>query len=93
MAACPADFGVEGGTPISNMRTIMGEIDAALGVSGPPAIEYIFCDAYGKERETTWQWLYRNIANFGHALVRYTLPTGEQVVMSACMSVPALCVM
>jgi len=67
----------------------MRDIDAALGCAGPPAIEYIFCDAYGARGEGVSGTLFRSLTSFGHALVRYTLPDGTQVVMST-PSIPSM---
>ena len=68
----------------------MADIDAAVGRPGqPPAVEYLFCDAYSKvsARATGCRAAMRRVVeswtNLGHACVRYTLPsTGEQIVMS-----------
>jgi hypothetical protein len=35
------DFGSINGTEILNKSTILAEIDAALGVDSPPAVEYL----------------------------------------------------
>ena len=72
-----ADFGKADGTSISNAATILDDVDKALGVSGPPAFEYIFC-----EHTTPKDSISRKIARFGHALCRYTLPDGKQVLMN-----------
>lgn len=78
----PADFGAADGTPISNASTIMRDIDAALGVASPPAVEFVFCDGVGVIDGPWYRHAIASLFNFGHALVRYTLPSGEQVVMS-----------
>src|SRR5690606_30443917 len=44
--AVPKNFGAPRGAEISNKYTILEEIDEALGVSKPPAVEYIFVQPY-----------------------------------------------
>jgi hypothetical protein len=39
-------LGAPGGPEIANKNTILGEIDEALGVRKPPAIEFIFVEPY-----------------------------------------------
>jgi hypothetical protein len=39
-------LGAPGGPEIDNKNTILGEIDEALGVRKPPAIEFIFVEPY-----------------------------------------------
>ena len=42
-----ANFGASFGKEIENKNTILSEIDAKLGRTKPPAIEYIFCEPFG----------------------------------------------
>ncbi len=79
----PADFGADNGPGVSNAKTIWGDIDSALGRKKPPALEYIFVEPYSSIPLPFGMALSPN--SFGHALVKYTLPTtGEQKVMNIC---------
>lgn len=42
------DFGAEFGTPISNINTILPEIDRALGRNKPPDIEYLYVEPFSR---------------------------------------------
>lgn len=69
----PQYFGAAGGMRIVNFDTIMSEIDAALGVSKPPAVEYLFVAPYGSVN----LFGLRFGSPYGHAALRYTLPQSE----------------
>lgn len=77
--AIPPDFGEPNGTPITNKSTVLREIDAALGCSKPPAVEYLLVRPFSIIRIP-----FTNVGicwnSFGHSAVRYTLPSGEEVV-------------
>ena len=63
-------FGEKNGQPIDNLQTIMNEIDEALGVKKPPAIEFLFVCPY-----RTVEFLGVGLGSpFGHAAIRYTIP-------------------
>lgn len=75
-------LGAPGGPEIDNKNTILGEIDELLGMTKPPAIEFIFVEPYA-----SWNLFF--IPNvglsrnpYGHAAIRYTLPDGTQKVMN-----------
>eukprot|EP01113_Clastostelium_recurvatum_P045622 TRINITY_DN7859_c0_g1_i2.p1 TRINITY_DN7859_c0_g1~~TRINITY_DN7859_c0_g1_i2.p1 ORF type:complete len:393 (-),score=51.15 TRINITY_DN7859_c0_g1_i2:72-1250(-) len=73
-------LGAPGGKEIDNKRTILSSIDAALGVKKPPAVEFIFVEpwlALG-----VFKSFGLSINPFGHAAIRYTMPSGEQKVMN-----------
>lgn len=42
----PLKLGAPGGPEIDNKNTILSEIDKLLGVSKPPAVEFIFVEPY-----------------------------------------------
>jgi hypothetical protein len=75
----PRDFGAPDGSEISNKDSILQEIDEALGVSKPPDIEYIFVEPYS-DFSLAGIGIGRN--PYGHAALRYTLPSGEQILMN-----------
>ena len=63
-------LGEKHGKAIDNIETIMKEIDEALGVKKPPAIEFLFVCPY-----RTVNFLGIGLGSpFGHAAIRYTLP-------------------
>jgi hypothetical protein len=68
----PEKFGLPDGAEIDNKDCIMAHIDRAIGTGKPPAVEFIFCEPY-LTRFGSW-----NKNPFGHACVRYTLPSGQQ---------------
>jgi hypothetical protein len=74
------DFGARNGPEIANKSTILHEVDQALGLSKPPAVEYIFV------RPLSMVEFGRNSGTgtnpYGHALARYTMPDGTQKVMN-----------
>lgn len=78
-AAAAPDFGARNGTELANKGWVLPEVDRTLGVSRPPALEYIFVrplsmlKLFGRGTGTN---------PYGHAAVRYTLPSGEQKVMN-----------
>jgi hypothetical protein len=77
------DFGDINGTEIANKSSMLAEIDAALGVDSPPAVEYLLVlppPLYWLPPPFSGFGLDWN--NYGHSAVRYTLPTGEQKVMN-----------
>jgi hypothetical protein len=75
------DFGAAGGSEISNKASVLAEIDRALGVNKPPAVEYIFVEPYADfGLPFSTYGFSRN--PYGHAAVRYTLPNGEQKLMN-----------
>ena len=83
----PPDFGrvsdkeAEIGTPIANKGSILADTDAALGFDRPPKVEYILVRPFVQLRIpfTSYGVSYNT---FGHAAVRYTLPSGQQFVMN-----------
>lgn len=80
-ARLPKDFGDENGSEISNKDTIFSEIDKALGVSKPPALEYILVMPFSSFF-VPFLGFGINMNAYGHAAVRYTLPDGRGVVMN-----------
>jgi len=58
---------------LENKGTVLSELDAFLGYSTPPAIEYVFVENVLPDFGLRWFGV-----GFGHAAVRYTLPSGEQ---------------
>ena len=79
MAAVPPDFGLRGGTPISNAAAILPQIDQILRTNHPPAVEFIYV-----EPTITWRVLGIDISRgpHGHAALRWTMPEGQQRLMS-----------
>jgi hypothetical protein len=75
-----ADFGAQGGQCISNKMTILSDLDKFLGRNAPPSLEYIFVEPLANVRLPDGRGSGMN--PFGHAVVRYTLPGGEQRVMN-----------
>jgi len=75
-----AKLGAPGGQEIDNKHTILSEIDRSLGVTKPPAIEFIFVEPYASMKVMPGVGLSRN--PYGHAAIRYTLPDGTQKVMN-----------
>lgn len=75
------DFGRPSGTPIVNKGSIMQEIDQSLGFDEPPALEYILVQPFSLFRlpipglNVGFGW-----NQYGHSLVRYTLPDGRSIV-------------
>ena len=76
----PSDFGKKDGTPISNIDTILDDIDTVLGKGKPPSVEYIFV------RSTSilplWNGYGINFNLYGHAAVRYRSPEGKDIVVN-----------
>lgn len=63
---------------IENYNSILKEIDDALGVDSPPAIEYIYVTPFPK-----WKIFGIGFGSpYGHSAVRFTLPSGKQIVMN-----------
>lgn len=66
---------------VANQNAVLAEIDAALGQSRPPDLEYILVCPYslwripGTRYGIAWN-------AYGHAAVRYTLPDGTSKVMN-----------
>mmetsp|Transcript_5052 Transcript_5052/g.14881 ORF Transcript_5052/g.14881 Transcript_5052/m.14881 type:complete len:386 (+) Transcript_5052:23-1180(+) len=60
-------------TYLLNKASCLRELDAALGHSGPPAVEYVFVESLLPDFGNRWVGV-----GFGHAAVRYTLPSGQQ---------------
>lgn len=75
-------LGAPGGPEIDNKNTILGEIDEALGVKKPPAIEFIFVEPYASWDVYVIQNLGLSRNPYGHAAIRYTMPDGTQKVMN-----------
>ena len=74
------DFGAKNGATISNLGTILTDVDRALGRTKPPALEVIFVEPQPIGRLPRGG---RSSTNpFGHALVRYTRPSGEQTAVN-----------
>jgi len=82
MSSIPDDFGAKNGTEITNKSTVLEEIDKALNMPKPPAIEYIFVEPFMNWTLSYFSWIGFAGNYYGHAAVRYTLPTGESVVMN-----------
>lgn len=76
----PEDFGARNGGEIANKASVLSELDKALGRSKPPALEYIFVSPLAVWKLPTDSGSGTN--PYGHAVVRYTLPGGEQKVMN-----------
>jgi hypothetical protein len=76
------EFGAHNGKAIDNYSTVLKEVDDLL-TGAPPAIEYLFvCPFRNKE------FLGIGLGSpYGHAAVRYTLPSGEQRVMNIVKNV------
>lgn len=62
---------------LRNKATILSDIDTFLGYDGPPTIEYVFVENVLPDFGVRCAGV-----AFGHAAVRYTLPTGEQRVVN-----------
>lgn len=77
----PKDFGAVNGTPITNKNGILEDVDKALQVEKPPAVEYILVMPV---THVNFPYTGRGSgANpFGHSAVRYTLPDGTQKVFN-----------
>lgn len=75
----PADFGAKNGSPIANKDAILPAVDAALGVSRPPALEYIWVRPLATKKVAGFK-LGPN--PYGHSALRYTMPDGTQKVMN-----------
>lgn len=77
--ARPDDFGCPHGTPIENKATILQDVDRALGFDSPPALEYVLVQPFSVVRipgtNVGFGW-----NQYGHSVVRYTLPDGRQIV-------------
>jgi len=58
---------------LANKGSILDELDRSLGYSAPPAVEFIFVENVLPDFGSSWIGL-----GFGHAALRYTLPSGEQ---------------
>lgn len=78
----PDDFGRTDGSPIENKDTILQDVDRALGYDSPPALEYVLVQPFSVVRLP-----FTNIGfgwnQYGHSVVRYTLPNGRQIVRCA----------
>jgi hypothetical protein len=70
-------FGAHHGQTIDNKDDVLKEIDDLL-TGKPPAIEYLFVCPF---RNTSLFGIGLG-SPYGHAAVRYTLPSGEQFVMN-----------
>ena len=66
---------------LQGVGTILGEVDKAVGVRKPPAIEYILVRPH-----TLIKIPFTDIGigynTYGHAAVRYTMPDGTEKVMN-----------
>eukprot|EP01124_Arcella_intermedia_P005978 TRINITY_DN13507_c0_g1_i3.p1 TRINITY_DN13507_c0_g1~~TRINITY_DN13507_c0_g1_i3.p1 ORF type:complete len:258 (-),score=52.36 TRINITY_DN13507_c0_g1_i3:45-818(-) len=83
MSGVPEDFGLSGGTEITNKKEILHRIDDVLNGGKPPAIEYIFVLPFSHWRSSWFKFIGFAGNYYGHAAVRYTHPdTGESIVMN-----------
>ena len=75
----PPGFGAPDGIEIANKDTLLKEIDHALGMSQPPALEMIWVRPFPMVKI-----LNKGLGTnpFGHTLVRYTMPDGTQKIMN-----------
>lgn len=78
----PQNFGAEGGTPIINKDSILGEVDAALGTHRPPDLEVLLTDHVCNVGNPVSRWLHLSLLRFGHIAVRYTTKDGTSRVMN-----------
>lgn len=75
-----SDFGAKDGTELANKDSVLGDVDAALGRKGPPALEYIFVKPLATLKLNKGSGTGTN--PYGHAVVRYTLPDGTRKAMN-----------
>ena len=74
------NFGELNGQCISNKNTIMSEINACLGTSCNPSIEYIITLPFSLLALPYVGGI--NYNTFGHSAIRYTTPDGRDVVVN-----------
>lgn len=63
----PSKFGVPGGVPIRNIKSILDDTWRALGSAQRPAIVYVMC---------------KGVDRFAHAAIAYRRPDGELMAMN-----------
>lgn len=85
MSAAPPTppLGAPHGPAIDNKSTVLGDVDRALGFDRPPAVEYILVQPFAVLRLPLLGVGFA-LNYYGHAVVRYTRPNGEQVVRVRC---------
>ena len=64
----PPAFGERGGPALRNRGTLLADIDRALGVDGPPAIEYLYARPFTRV-PLPYGWGF-NLNAYGHSAVR-----------------------
>lgn len=79
VATPPPPLGAPHGPAIDNKSTVLGDVDRALGFDRPPAVEYILVQPFAVLRLPLLGVGFA-LNYYGHAVVRYTRPNGEQVV-------------
>lgn len=72
------DIARDAATPL-NRGECLRMVDAFLGVSSPPSVEYLFIETQAKRGCHPSQ-----LSRFGHSAVRYCLPDGTQHLVNVC---------
>ena len=75
-------FGCREGAPITNKASILGDVDAALGVDRPPDLEVLLADHLTSVADPLSEAMHTCFLRFGHVAVRYTTSDGTQRVMN-----------
>lgn len=67
------EFGRPGGRAITNLDTVLREVDAALGARRGPSVEYLFVAPFYSHHA----WALGLGSPFGHAALRFTTSDGK----------------